>query len=229
MQEPDRELRGVHELPGHLVRGTLGELPPGVLGLVAAPRQSRHRLEIRVEHDNPFLAGSFGNERVQRLLGRPKPAARLSVRPCTTTNGIPVARQMRAKRGMVGLPPHDDRDRLSVDVAPEGREHEREEMQLRLLNQEHEIAEPFRAAGLDRLKNGQRPRRERRRRLSDCPLENLHGGAFLPRRPGGEQGAGSLFGGEEKRGWRGCASSNGGSSRAAFECGLAAVGEAYPD
>ena len=115
-----------HELRGHLGRRALGELSPGVLGLVAAPLQSGHRLEVGVEHDDAFLADRIGDQRVQRLLaGASLPLVLLSL-SCRTRNGIPVALQMRAKSGMFGLPPHDDRDRLPVDVVAECREHERE-------------------------------------------------------------------------------------------------------
>ena len=103
--------------------------------------QPRHRLEIRVEHDDAFLAGCFGNERVQRPLGRREPAARLSIAVVHSDERDPGgpadAREERDIRLAAAL---DDRDRLAVDVVPERREHEREHQLLSQALDEHDRA-----------------------------------------------------------------------------------------
>ena len=77
--ERQGELGHADELPGHVVGGALGELPPGALGLAAVPCETRDRLEVGVEHDDAFRTGRLGDQRVQRPLGRDEPAARLSI------------------------------------------------------------------------------------------------------------------------------------------------------
>ena len=149
VSERQRQLGGPNQRLRHLVRAALGELSPGALRLAAMAVEPRDRLEVGIEHDHTLLPGRLGDQRVQRLLGRREPAARLPVAVVHDDKGDTGRAADPREEGDVRLAAAlDDRDRLPVDVVAERREHERQhELLGQTLDEDDRAGEEELAAG----------------------------------------------------------------------------------